>query len=131
MYRSRTVITVCAVYALITASTAATVQAADDATLAPSNSPAVELRIENGTASYELSPNAQGLKAKVPRSALPFGMDYNGAARTLIVPLDDRYDWGVGLDFDAGSPPPIELAPASSLGLQPKHSPGLLLQRRF
>ncbi|MBI4189938.1 MAG: hypothetical protein HY525_05305 [Betaproteobacteria bacterium] len=83
----------------------------------------------------KLAPGTLGLK---PNSGakegidLPYGINYSSEAKSIFVPLDQKNEWGVGLNLDVNSSRAVELAPASSpLGLQPKRTPGLMLQKKF
>jgi hypothetical protein len=68
--------------------------------------------------------NASGL-------ALPFGLDYNRDTKSLIMPLDQKSEWGVGVGLNLNSSKVIELSPNGVLGLQPKSAPGLMLHKKF
>ena len=77
-----------------------------------------------------------GLKTQSERAragiALPFGLNYNEETKVLLMNLDRKNEWGVGVNLDLNPSRPIELAPPSSpLGLQPKRAPGFMLERRF
>jgi hypothetical protein len=78
--------------------------------------------------------SALGLKpqsARAKASGLPFGMNYSGHTTTLLVPIDSKNEWGIGVQFNLSAPRSIELAPPSALGLQPKRALGLTLQKSF
>jgi hypothetical protein len=78
--------------------------------------------------------SALGLKpqsARAKASGLPFGMNYSGQTTTLLVPIDAKHEWGIGVQFNLSAPRSIELAPPSALGLQPKRALGLTLQKSF
>jgi hypothetical protein len=63
---------------------------------------------------------------------LPYGVNYSRENRTLLVPMDTRNEWGVGLNLNVNATPTVELAPPTSpLGLQPKKAPGLTFQKKF
>jgi len=47
------------------------------------------------------------------------------------VPLDQKSEWGVGVGLNLNNPNTVELSPSSSLGLQPKRAPGVMLNKRF
>lgn len=83
-----------------------------------------------------IAPGALGLRPQTTRAregiTLPFGLNYSGEAKSIFMPLDQKNEWGVGLNLDVNSSRAVELAPASSpLGLQPKRTPGLMLQKKF
>ena len=65
-------------------------------------------------------------------SALPFGIDYNREAKSIVVPLDRKSEWGVGVGLNLNSSRIIELSPGGVLGLQqPNRAPGLMLHGKF
>ena len=64
------------------------------------------------------------------RIDLPFGLNYNRDAKSLLIPLDDKNEWGVGVNLNLGATPTIE-TPQSGLQLAPKRTPGLMLHRKF
>jgi hypothetical protein len=76
-----------------------------------------------------------GLKPQTPPNsdgiALPFGLDYNRSAKALVMPLDQKSEWGVGVGLNMNSAPVVELSPSSVLGLQPKRAPGIMLHGKF
>ena len=64
------------------------------------------------------------------RIDLPFGLNYNRDAKSLLMPLDDKNEWGVGVNLNLGATPTVE-TPQSGLQLAPKRTPGLMLHRKF
>ena len=64
------------------------------------------------------------------RIDLPFGLNYNRDAKSLLIPLDDKNEWGVGVNLNLGATPTVE-TPQSGLQLAPKRTPGLMLHRKF
>ena len=48
-----------------------------------------------------------------------------------MVPLGEKNEWGVGVMLNVNSAPGLEPATAPALGLQPKRTPGIMLQKRF
>lgn len=98
-----------------------------------------ELRapIETGadTLRSRLTPSTLGLKPQAGSVnqgiALPFGMNYSRETKSLMMPLDQKSEWGVGLNLNVNSSPGLEQSPSSGLGLQPKRTPGVTLQKRF
>ena len=81
------------------------------------------------------TPGAFGLKPQ-PASrneglALPFSLNYSRETRSVMMPLDEKNTWDVGVMFNVNSAPGLEPATAPALGLQPKRTPGILLQKRF
>ncbi len=63
------------------------------------------------------------------RIELPFGLNYNRDSRSLLMQLDEKNEWGVGLNLNVAAPP-TELS-APGLQLAPKRTPGLMLHRNF
>ena len=76
-----------------------------------------------------------GLKPNPPagaESVLPFGIDYNREAKSLVVPIDRKSEWGFGVGLNMNTSRIIELSPSGVLGLQqPKRAPGLMLHGKF
>lgn len=64
------------------------------------------------------------------RIDLPFGLNYNRDAKSLLMPLDDKNEWGVGVNLNLNATPTVE-TPQSGLQLAPKRTPGLMLHRKF
>jgi hypothetical protein len=69
--------------------------------------------------------------ATVSGIELPFGLSYVREAKGLVMPLDQKNEWGVGIGLNINSANSIELSPSNSLGLVPKRTPGLMLHKRF
>ena len=98
-----------------------------------------ELRapIDNGadTLSSRMTPGTLGLRPHAGGTNqgidLPFGMNYSRETKSLLVPLDQKSEWGLGLNLNLNSAPVLEQSPSAGLGLQPKRTPGVMLQRRF
>jgi len=82
-----------------------------------------------------LAPSPFGLKPQSGGSmeglALPFSLNYNREIRSIIMPLDEKNTWDVGVMFNVNSAPGLEPASAPALGLQPKRTPGIMLQKKF
>jgi len=82
----------------------------------------------------KLAPSTLGLK---PNSGakeginLPFGINYSSETKSFLVPIDQKNEWGIGLNLNVNSSRSVELAPTSVLGLQPKRTPGVTLQKKF
>lgn len=95
----------------------------------PINLDSDTLRARFGSSNLGLKPsNVPGAA-----SALPYGIDYNRETRSLVVPLDRKNDWGVGVGLNMNtSSRIIELSPSGVLGLQqPSRAPGLMLHGKF
>ena len=98
-----------------------------------------ELRapIETGAGALpaRLTPGAVGLRPQAASAAqgiaLPFGLNYSRETKSLMLPLDQKSEWGVGLNLNVNSSPGLEQSPSSGLGLQPKRTPGVTLHRKF
>ena len=83
----------------------------------------------NSSSQLGLKPQSQRARAGI---GLPFGLHYNPYEQSLLMPMDPKNEWGVGFHLDLSPSRAIELAPPSSpLGLQPKRTPGVILQKRF
>ncbi len=78
-------------------------------------------------ATTRLRPPAASLREQLD---LPFGLNYSREAKSLLMPLDDRREWGLGVNLNLNSAPAVELSPPG-LHLAPKRTPGLMLQKRF
>ena len=82
-----------------------------------------------------LAPGPFGLKPQPGGSregiALPFSLNYNREIRSIIMPLDEKNTWDVGVMFNVNTAPGLEPATSPALGLQPKRTPGIMLQKRF
>ncbi|MEK7231397.1 MAG: hypothetical protein AAB115_05185 [Pseudomonadota bacterium] len=102
-------------------------------------SPPAELRppasVELDTLRARLTPRAVGLKPQSASSkegiALPFSLNYSRETRSIMMPLDEKNTWDVGVMLNVNPAPGLEPATAPALGLQPKRTPGILLQKRF
>jgi hypothetical protein len=121
-----------AIFATLT-SHAVAQNATDSASASSESSPALKFdndswRARQAPASLGLRPYSGGTKEGIH---LPFGLNYNSEAKSLIMPLGEKSDWGVGINLNVNSSRAIELAPSSSLGLQPKRTPGVTLQKKF
>ena len=81
-----------------------------------------------GSGRLGLKPGSTG----APGSSIPFGIDYNRDAKALVVPLDQKSEWGMGVGLNLNSSKVIELSPSSVLGLQPANrAPGVSLHKNF
>jgi hypothetical protein len=80
-----------------------------------------------------LAPSPIGLKPQPSAGGLtlPFGLDYRREAKALVMPLDEKSSWGVGVGMNLNTTQAVELSPNGILGLQPKRAPGLLLHKQF
>lgn len=78
--------------------------------------------------SIGLRPHASGTYQGID---LPFGMNYSRETKSLVVPLDQKNEWGVGLNLNLNSVPAIEQSPSAGIGLQPKRTPGVTLHKKF
>jgi len=101
-------------------------------------SPLAQLRppaVDHDTLHTPPTPGAFGLKpqsaSSKERIALPLSLNYNRVNKSVIMPLDEKDSWGVGLLLNVYSSPGLEPATAPALGLQPKRTPGILLQKKF
>ena len=88
------------------------------------------------TSSPTFSTGSIGLKSPSARitesTGLPYGLNYSGETKSLLLPIDPKSNWGVGLNLDVNASRAVELAPPTPLlGLQPKRTPGVTLQMKF
>ena len=72
-----------------------------------------------------------GLSEPLRYLELPFGLSYIREAKGLVMPLDQKSEWGVGIGLNINSSNSVELSPSNSLGLVPKRTPGLMLHKKF
>jgi hypothetical protein len=93
------------------------------------------VNLDADTLRARFAPSHLGLKPQSAASAsglaLPFGLDYNHDAKSLVMPLDQKNEWGVGVGLNLNASKVIELSPNSALGLQPKSTPGFMLHKKF
>ncbi len=91
--------------------------------------------VDHDTLHTPPTPSAFGLKpqsvSSKERIALPLSLNYNRVNKSVIMPLDEKDSWAVGLLLNVYSAPGLEPATAPALGLQPKRTPGILLQKKF
>ena len=110
---------------------------AQNAGISPSTYSELRPPVETGTDTLHsrLSTGTVGLRPQGGNVnqgiALPFGMNYSRDTKSLMMPLDQKSEWGVGLNLNMNSAPALEQSPSSGLGLQPKRTPGIMLQRKF
>ena len=82
-----------------------------------------------------LTPSAFGLKAQSASGkegiVLPFSINYSSVTKSVMMPLDEKNTWGVGVMLNVNSGPGLEPTTAPALGLQPKRTPGIMLQKKF
>lgn len=98
-----------------------------------------ELRVPNGSEDEprlsRLVPGNLGLRPQTGNTnqgiVLPFGMNYSRETKTLLMSIDQKSEWGVGLNLNLNASPSLEQSPSSGLGLQPKRTPGVMLQKKF
>ena len=82
----------------------------------------------------KLTPSHLGLKPQGNAGSvgLPFGLNYSSETKGVVIPIDQKNEWGVGVGLNINSSKTIELSPSSSLGLQPgNRTPGIMLQKKF
>lgn len=106
--------------------------AADNATnrpaaLQPPSRSAADVFTSIESAPLGLRPPAAYARERID---LPFGLNYSRDARSLLMQLDDKNEWGLGLNLNLNSTPAVELSPPG-LHLSPKRTPGLMLQKKF
>ena len=92
----------------------------------PINLDADTLRARFATGHLGLKPNSAS------DIALPYGINYNRDTKSVIVPIDEKNEWGVGVGLNMNTSKIIELSPSGVLGLQqPNRAPGLMVHRKF
>ncbi len=93
-----------------------------------------QLKIDIDAFRARFAPGALGLKppgaGAKDAPELPLGMNYSSDTRSLLMPLDEKQEWGIGLNLEVNKARDVEIAP-SGLGLQPKRTPGVVIHRRF
>jgi hypothetical protein len=97
------------------------------ATLQPPSRSAEDTFMLQDGARLGLRPPAASLRE---RTELPFGLNYSREARSLLMQLDEKNEWGLGLNLNLNATPAVELAP-SGLHMAPRNTPGLMLQKKF
>ena len=93
------------------------------------------ITLDADTLRSKFAPSQLGLKPQSPAKqdgiSMPFGLNYSRDAKGVVMPLDQKKEWGVGVGLNLNSSEVVELSPNSVLGLQPKRTPGLMLQKKF
>lgn len=93
------------------------------------------VNIDHDTLHTPPAPSAFGLKPQpAPKKdliTLPLSLNYSSVTKSLTLPLDEKNAWDVGVMLNVNSGPSLEPATAPALGLQPKRTPGIMLQKRF
>ena len=91
------------------------------------------INLDADTLRARFAPSHLGLKPNTPAgTALPFGIDYNRESKSLVMPIDRKSEWGVGIGLNLNSSKIIELSPGGVLGLQqPNRAPGIMLHGKF
>jgi hypothetical protein len=93
------------------------------------------IKLDAYTLRAQLMPGHLGLKPQSGAAAndpgLPFGMNYDRDTKGLVIPLDQKSEWGVGIGLNINSSATVEISPGSTLGLQRKRAPGLMLHKAF
>jgi len=97
------------------------------ATLQPPARSSAETFYLQDSSRQGLRPPATSLRQRID---LPFGLNYSREAKSLVMPLDDKNEWGVGLNLNLNASPAVELSPPG-LHLAPKRTPGLMLLKQF
>ena len=76
-----------------------------------------------------------GLKPKANTTVsgieLPFGLNYNRDAKGLLMPLDKKNEWGIGVGLNVNSSSSVDSSISNPLGLVQKRAPGLMLHKKF
>ena len=131
MFRSLTLIAAAAVAAAIYAVPA--YAQSTEPTIAPPADLHPPINLDADTLRARFASGHLGLKPNSGSdTALPYGINYNREAKSLVMPLDDKNEWGVGVGLNMNSSKIIELSPGGVLGLQqPNRAPGLMLHKKF
>jgi hypothetical protein len=88
------------------------------------------------TADAFIAQDATGIGLRPPgaslreRINLPFGLNYSREAKSLLMQLDEKNEWGLGLNLNVNATPAVDLAPPG-LYIAPRRTPGLMLLRSF
>ena len=61
--------------------------------------------------------------------ALPLGIDYSRQTKSVVMPLDLKREWAVGVNLDIGDA--AKFNSESGLGVELKKTPGVVFQRNF
>lgn len=130
MYRSLTIAAVATVAFIIAAPAGAQNIVTPPVDLHP------PIQINADTLRSRFAPSHLGLKPGTPSTiadvGMPFGLNYNRETKSLMMPLDEKNEWGVGVGLNINSSRIIELSPGGLLGLQqPNRAPGLTLHKKF
>jgi len=93
------------------------------------------INLDADTLRARLAPSHLGLKPQSSANSggigLPYSIDYSREAKGLVVPLDQKSEWGVGVGMNLNSSEVVELSPNSAMSQQLKRAPGLMLNRKF
>jgi hypothetical protein len=93
------------------------------------------INLDSDTLRARFAPSPLGLKPQTSNLpggiTLPFGIDYHRETKGLVMPLDQKSEWGVGVGLNLNSSSTVELSPSSVLGLTPKRAPGVMLNKKF
>lgn len=90
------------------------------------------IHLDEDTLRARFAPSSVGLKPRTSNIiTLPFGIDYHRETKALVMPLDQKNEWGVGVGLNLNASSIIELSPSSVLGPNSKRAPGVMLNRKF
>jgi hypothetical protein len=64
------------------------------------------------------------------RLAPAYGLSYHRESKTLLLPLDEKNEWTMGLNLNLNSVPNVG-SPPSGLNLEPRRTPGFIFQKKF
>ena len=103
--------------------------AQSDPALQPQTRSAQDIFTEIDAARLGLRPPSAALRERVAPS---YGLNYHRESKSLLMPLDQKNEWSMGLNLNlnAGSTG-VETAPDQGLNLQPRRTPGLIFNKKF
>ena len=89
-------------------------------------------RVPDAYSSLDSAPSGSRPRAATLRERidLPFGLNYSRDAKSLVMPFDEKNEWGVGLNLNLNATAAADLSPPG-FHFTPKRTPGLILQKRF
>ena len=97
-------------------------------TLQPQARSAEDVFTTEDSARLGLRPPVASLRERL---APAYGLSYHRESKSLLMPLDEKNEWTMGLNFNLNAAPNVEAAPSSGLNLLPRRTPGLIFQKKF
>jgi hypothetical protein len=96
--------------------------------LQPQARSAEEVFTTQDSARLSLRPPVASLRERL---APAYGLSYHRESKSLLMPLDEKNEWSLGLNLNLNAVPNVETSPSSGLNLQPRRTPGLTFQKKF